>query len=564
MMYSCGEICKEVSLQNKRLYCSLQSTEQLYTSVFQNGFGPMHIWKAAYSGDIVHLNQLISNPKENVNKKDYDKMSPLMYASHSGQMICANLLISNGARVDMRSGHGGLTSLMIACDEGQYSCAGLLVSSGANVNLKSILGQWTPLMFASRKGCAQTVQLLCDNKADINTTNALGDTAISIAAKCGNTQCVKILLEFGADTNFQNVHGNAALHLASCFQNSFEIVKQLTQYGAKINLQNEDNLSPLMIASRLGHRDTVEHLCSMGANLTQRDKNGNTAAMLAARAGHSWSLEVLLELGINPNDVNYNKESALALACQSQHFDCQSLLILWGANINCQKNGAKMTPLMWAVRYGAVGMVKFLCSFGADLGLENVEGKTALTLALERNQLQCISVLSNFLQKCYEDIELTEEAKNRGIEKAKLLCSHLMKACEEGNAELAEWLCSCLSDQDLNFTIEDIRSAQDIARNKGFYRCANIIEKYKIDSNLDIAVPDFGRLDSLDQTIKTFSTGLPHITSLMNGYSPGIDIWSPLSNELIDPSRTENLSYPILSTVSCNCNIIIRYLASYQ
>ncbi len=32
----------------------------------------------------------------------------------------------------------------------------------------------------------------------------------------------------------------------------------------------------------------------------------------------------------------------------------------------------------------------------------------------------------------------------------------------------------------------------------------------------------------------------------------------------LDPSRTENLSYPILPTVSCNCNIIIRYLASYQ
>ncbi len=32
----------------------------------------------------------------------------------------------------------------------------------------------------------------------------------------------------------------------------------------------------------------------------------------------------------------------------------------------------------------------------------------------------------------------------------------------------------------------------------------------------------------------------------------------------IDPSHTENLSYPILPPVSCNCNIIIRYLASYQ
>ena len=455
-----------------------------------------------------------------------------MYASHSGQMICANLLISNGARVDMRSGHGGLTSLMIACDEGQYSCAGLLLSTGANVNLKSSLGQWSPLMFASRNGCAQTVQLLCDNKAHVNATNALGDTAISIAAKCGNTQCVRILLDFGADTNIQNVHGNTALHLASCFQNSFEIVKQLTQCGAKINLQNKDNLSPLMIASGVGHRDTVEHLCSMGANLTQRDKNGNTAAMLAARAGHSWSLEVLLKLGINPNDVNYNKESALGMACQSQHFDCQPLLILWGANINCQKNGAKMTPLMWAAKYGAVGMVKFLCSFGAELGLENAEGKTALTVALETNQGQCISVLLNFLQKCYEDIELTEEAKKRGIEQAKLLCSYLMKACEEGNADLAEWLCSCLSDQDLKFTIEEMRSAQDIARNKGYYRCANIIEKYKIESNLDIAV---------DPTIKIFPTGLPHIPPLMNGYSPGTNAWGPFSNQLMVVNNTKFL-----------------------
>ena len=48
----------------------------------------------------------------------------------------------------------------------------------------------------------------------------------------------------------------------------------------------------------------------------------------------------------------------------------------------------------------------------------------------------------------------------------------------------------------------------------------------------------------------------------------GLAIWAVGDlqefNLLLDPSHTENLSYPILPMVSCNCNIIIRYLASYQ
>lgn len=69
--------------------------------------------------------------------------------------------------------------------------------------------------------------------------------------------------------------------------------------GAEVDVEGEDDRTPLHDAADIGHKALVELLIRGGASLLRRDKHNNTPYGLAYERGHK---EVSLTVVISPPD----------------------------------------------------------------------------------------------------------------------------------------------------------------------------------------------------------------------------------------------------------------------
>lgn len=86
---------------------------------------------------------------------------------------------------------------------------------------------------------AEIVATLIDGGVPVDSTNAVGDTALSVAAKEGVHRVCSVLLTKGANPLHQNSRGNTGLHLAAA-HDEFHVCLLLVLKGADTALVNFD------------------------------------------------------------------------------------------------------------------------------------------------------------------------------------------------------------------------------------------------------------------------------------------------------------------------------------
>ncbi|CAM9637473.1 unnamed protein product [Laminaria digitata] len=89
--------------------------------------------------------------------------------------------------------------------------------------------------------------------------------------------------------------------------------------------------SPLHAASRAGRPDVIECLVEAGARTEVRDRNNDTPLLLAAWLGHAAAIAMLLASGAGVNADGIPR-SALHCACMQVHAGCVSELLRGGAD----------------------------------------------------------------------------------------------------------------------------------------------------------------------------------------------------------------------------------------
>ena len=79
--------------------------------------------------------------------------------------------------------------------------------------------------------------------------------------------------------------GDTALHYAVT-RSSQVAAEILLEYGADVNLQNKQRLTPICLASKNGDLDLLPVLLEKGADFSIRDEERATALHIAAKEGH--------------------------------------------------------------------------------------------------------------------------------------------------------------------------------------------------------------------------------------------------------------------------------------
>lgn len=137
----------------------------------------------------------------------------------------------------------------------------------------------TLLQITARAGDLLMVNTLLSFKANPRLRNALGETALMLAAVEGHLDVVRRLIDAGSEINGD---GWTALHYAA-WKGRREVCKLLIDNGADIDARGVNGITPVMMAVRSGDLETVKLLVWEVADLDAKTTDGATALSWAEK-----------------------------------------------------------------------------------------------------------------------------------------------------------------------------------------------------------------------------------------------------------------------------------------
>lgn len=162
------------------------------------------------------------------------------------------------------------------------------------VDPDTVSPQGEPLvLLAVREGKLEVLKAVLAHRPKVNARNALGETALMLAAIRGRMDMVRLLLESGAAVNQP---GWTPLIYAAAGSQT-DIARLLIERGAQVNAAAENGTTALMMAAREGHLSIVLLLMEKGADLNYRSPFGWTALGVAESRNRKDVVELLIRAG---------------------------------------------------------------------------------------------------------------------------------------------------------------------------------------------------------------------------------------------------------------------------
>lgn len=143
-----------------------------------------------------------------------------------------------------------------------------------------------PLLLALKVDSLLAAEFLIEQPGfNLDAVNASGENALMIAALRGHVGLLRLLIGHGAEINKP---GWTPLHYAATNPNPgcADMVRLLIEENAYIDAASPNDTTPLMMAARYGHPDSVRALIELGADVSLRNQQGLDArdfALLADR-----------------------------------------------------------------------------------------------------------------------------------------------------------------------------------------------------------------------------------------------------------------------------------------
>jgi uncharacterized protein len=177
------------------------------------------------------------------------------------------------------------------------------------------------------------------------------------AVKQDDAATIQSLLRRGFDPDTRDPKGLTGLYLA-LREPSLKAANTLIDWPkTNVEVRNEQDESPLMMAALKGHLGEVKKLIAKGADV---NKPGWAPLHYAATNGHTAIMSLLLE--------------------HYAFIDATS------------PNGT--TPLMMAASYGSPAAVKLLLDEGADTDMKNMQGLSAINFAQRASRQEVVEMIT--------------------------------------------------------------------------------------------------------------------------------------------------------------------------
>ena len=238
------------------LYDNMPDDDASYYKKENNEYQPTQLdskilFDAIYKDDAALIHNAISNTVD-INTRNAEGFTPLLYAIHYDKTNALNILLSYTNKIDINKTLDNYTNY--------YS------KKGINFSGELIFDKTTPLEYAIFKGNINIVSMLIENNADIYLEDSKGYNGIFYASAFGDYALLnKILQKYPTIYNFKNANGDGVLHIAASYGNNNAISFYLYNTFLSINTKNNEGKTPLDLANERGYTNTVDYLIKGGA-----------------------------------------------------------------------------------------------------------------------------------------------------------------------------------------------------------------------------------------------------------------------------------------------------------
>jgi len=348
-----------------------------------NGLTPL-MW-AAKHGNSTLANQLLKQPDVDHTLADKGGLTPFIHASRGGHENVVKLFLEDGDVNPDSPDWSGRTPLSHAAGSGHKAVL---------LRLPTWLGL-APLPQAVGHRYERVVELLLQRRnVNPDSSDENGRTPLSYAAEYGSEGVVKLLIERGdADPDSLDEDGRTPLSHAA--ENDREgVVRLLFQRGdVNPNLPDKANMTPLLYATHSHNADVVRLLLErvdVGPNSPDRD--GIRVLLHAAEFRNEGAVKLLWER-VDVDRVCCGHE-ALVLAVRSGCKDLVETLLERGYLDPDWSDVIGRTQLSYAAEAGCERLVKLLLERGnVTPDMPDVNGQTPLSYAAGIGREQIVKLL---------------------------------------------------------------------------------------------------------------------------------------------------------------------------
>ena len=447
----------DVTALNKQQQRPLHLANESILNSFQVHSGDHALHIAARNGDIQAV-QLLVDFGADVNALNGCGQTPLHTAA-GGEKDCPELcsiLLKHNAKIDAVDKDGN-QPLHLACEAPLTSTVQRLLDCNADVLATNNFHQ-TALHKAacSKRDCLEVCVMLIAKGAQVNATDGSGDTFLQVAFQKGNMNTVDVLVENDADCNVLNVCGETLLHLACKSRvECVELCDKLISHGVNPRIADREGNLPLHVALKNRLAKTFSWLFEQLGYSTSNDlekvnidKEDLVANLDSANeASDTRSCHHILEL-LAKLDTS-NELSLGALNCRSssgylllhtaireQDFTLCQYLIDHGASVNAEvvplHNDRRRIynehPLHLAAELGDIDLCRLLIEHGANVDAEMKGGRTALYLAIVKQDNNVAQLLMSHGADLRKVVIGKESAVKRSEKRGNLKMASIIQA----------------------------------------------------------------------------------------------------------------------------------------
>jgi len=394
---------------NPDVFFFLETRFGFQTTLSKKHLKPLHLAAKHGRHDLIeHL--LKKNPKD-VHSKTLYRETPLHFAAKHGHLDIAQALIAKGAKVDAKD------------------AAGL-----------------TPLHYAISNTHVEIVRDLLSHNASLKEVSNIKTSALHLAVQEKNGELIELILDKALDIiDWQDENQMTALHYAT-LQGYVEGVQFLIDKKADIFVKNDQNLTALFIAVKVGHLAIVKLLFPLYKDQPISEEFTRDLLRLAYDGNHTELIDYLNAMFLK----EYSQGSAIIYAAIENNRPKRVERFL-DSDITIDDPDT-FKPLCIAARYGHMSIVKLLIQRGACI-YDYAYGSYALPVeeAFKNGHLDVAHLL---LQKHMEYASKLEYA----VPNPQSLIRHI---CQVGSAILQSPLLDIIDSELTNYkqTMQWIRNA---------------------------------------------------------------------------------------------------------
>lgn len=368
--------------QAESLHRALKAYKVERVKIILMPYGPAVI-KAAT--DIINLMQHTEQLQDSSTH-----LTPLEAAIRLGDYTICKHLIDEGAMKIPANKHKNL--LRHAFEGGHFKVAKLLLEAGASVWME-YEGMLSLCLALNNKHCTEDiVKSIIEAGFPHNEIihKPHNQTALHVAVLMNHLSIVEYLLsEFKVNPNVKDILGRTPLHY-SAEMNYIIMTEMLVIYGAKIDIECNNNFTPLFYMIAHGNLSSVELLLTLGSDIHHESgqKVSLTPLHFASILGQLRTVKILLEKEADVDkQISETGETALHSVARLKVFskvDSQSkiaidcivqMLIKERANLGLRDKFG-LTPLQVALKVNNLNLAKVLITNGSPLNdaVENSNG----------------------------------------------------------------------------------------------------------------------------------------------------------------------------------------------